>query len=92
MLLKVNCFTADKGKCLICRVSVGAEIILFCMYVEEDCISIICISTLEMSNMTIMFAISTLNNELKKKKILHNLIKNIFKWLFTQLFNTILFL
>ena len=68
MLLKVNYFTADKGKCLICRVSIGAEIILFCIYVEEDCISIICISTLEMSNMTIMFVISTLNNELKKKK------------------------
>ena len=34
MLLKVNYFTADKGKNLVCRAFIEAEVILFCMYGE----------------------------------------------------------
>ena len=34
MLLKVNYFAADKGKSLICRDFIGAEMILF--YVNGD--------------------------------------------------------
>ena len=32
MLLHVNCFAADKGKSLICRAFIEAEMILNCVY------------------------------------------------------------
>ena len=34
MFLKVNYFAADKGKSLICRIFIKAEMILFCVYAE----------------------------------------------------------